>query len=236
MPFPGAWDRYRFAMVKRVRGPVAAWLACAGALVLLTFVAYGVGHAQQLDARALSRLSAAPHSTTASLAEAIAFLADPLPLLLMLAVLCGVALYRGRPLDAAGAVVVVLGANLTTQILKTLLAHPRYQPVLGWDQIDAVSFPSGHVTAAASIAVALALVVPRGWRFTAAVLGTGFVFAVGCSVVALGWHFPSDVAGGILVALGWGFAVLALRRAAAPRPAPPQPPDQLARRAAISVK
>lgn len=221
-------------MAKSVRGPVAAWLACAGALVLLTLVAYGVGHAQRLDATALSDLSAPPGSTTASLAEAIAFLADPLPLLLMLAALCALALRRGRPVDAAAAVVVVVGANLTTQILKMLLAHPRYQPVLGWDQINAVAFPSGHATAAASIAVAFALVVPRSWRGGAVAIGTGFVLAVGCSVVALGWHFPSDVAGGVLVAFGWGFAVVALRRIATPRSEPP--PDQLGRRAAISVK
>jgi membrane-associated phospholipid phosphatase len=221
-------------MAKRVRGPVAAWLACAGALVLLTLVAYGVGHAQRLDATALSDLSVPGGSTAGSLAEAVAFLADPLPLLLILAALCGIALRRGRPLDAAAAITVVVGANLTTQILKMLLAHPRYQPVLGWDQIDPVAFPSGHATAAASIAVAFALVVPRARRRGAVAVGTGFVLAVGCSVVALGWHYPSDVVGGVLVAVGWGFAVVALLRVAAPRPA--SPPDQLARRAAISVK
>ena len=72
-------------------------------------------------------------------------------------------------------------------------------------------------------------------RPLAFVVGAGFVAAVGCSVLILSWHYPSDVLGGILVASAWGFAALAclnwaeqlgeLRR-----------PAQVSSRAAISVK
>ena len=59
------------------------------------------------------------------------------------------------------AIVVVAGANVTTQALKTMLEHVRHKAFehgfeLPWPN----SFPSGHTTAAASIAVALLLVVP----------------------------------------------------------------------------
>ena len=58
--------------------------------------------------------------------------------------------------------------------------------------------------------------------------------AVGLSVVVIAWHYPSDVIGGMLVAAGWGFAVLAARRAVWPRE--PRGRAQCSRPAAISVK
>src|SRR5690242_18266944 len=73
--------RYRFRMAKRIGLPAAAWLACAASLVLLTLVAYGVDRAQRLDARILARLSARDTGGTHQVAEVIAHLCDPLPLL-----------------------------------------------------------------------------------------------------------------------------------------------------------
>ena len=90
-----------------------------------------------------------------------------------------------------------------------VLAHPRYQPILGYRQIWANSFPSGHTTAAMAMALAFVLVVPRSWRLTAILVGGCLVFAVGCSLVVLNDHYPSDVLGGVLVASGWCFAVVA---------------------------
>jgi membrane-associated phospholipid phosphatase len=119
-------------------------------------------------------------------------------------------------------------------VLKVALAHPRVQSVLGDHQLGPVAFPSGHATAATSIAIAFAFVVPPDWRAAAAVIGACFVAAVGCSVMVLAWHFPSDVLGGILVASGWGFAVLALRRVA--EGGGSERPVQASSRPAISVK
>jgi membrane-associated phospholipid phosphatase len=47
-----------------------------------------------------------------------------------------------------------------------------------------------------------------------AAIGALFALAVGLSVVALAWHFPSDVVGGYLVATTWCLLVLAGLRAA----------------------
>lgn len=200
-------------MARSVKAPLAAWIACAAALVGLALVAYGIDAAQRADATLLTKFMARD-GAVGSLADAIAHLGDPLPLLVMLVAACAIALWRGRPLDAAAAVTVVAGANLTTQVLKVALAHPRYQSVLGHDQLGPVAFPSGHATAAASIAIAFLFVVPHAWRPAVAAIGACFVAAVGCSVMVLAWHFPSDVLGGVLVACGWGFAVLAARRIA----------------------
>ena len=54
--------------------------------------------------------------------------------------------------------------------------------------------------------------------------------------MVLAWHFPSDVLGGILVASGWGFAVLALRRVAEGGGESPQSQASASSRPAISVK
>jgi len=200
-------------VARSVKAPLAAWIACAAALVGLALVAYGIDAAQRADATLLTKFIAREGSV-GPLADAVAHLGDPLPLLAMLVAACAIALWRGRPIDAAAAITVVAGANLTTQVLKVALAHPRYQSVLGYDQLGPVAFPSGHATAAASIAIAFLFVVPHAWRPAVAAIGACFVVAVGCSVMVLAWHFPSDVLGGVLVASGWGFAVLALRRIA----------------------
>jgi membrane-associated phospholipid phosphatase len=221
-------------VAKSFKAPLVAWLACAGGLVLLALVVYGVDGAQRLDATLLAKFIAHRGSDAGSFVSGLAHLGDPLPVLLGLALACGIALQRGRPRDAAAALTVVAGANLTAQVLKVLLAHPRFQPVLGHDQLEAASFPSGHVTAVASVAIAFAFVVPSSLRPLVAFLGCCLVAGVGCGVLVLDWHAPSDVLGGILVAAGWGFAVLAVLRYA-DAPAPGQTP-QIASRSPISVK
>ncbi len=221
-------------MAKSVKAPIAGWLACTGALVLLALLVNGVDAAQRLDATVLARVTVPERSATAILANGLVHLGDPLPLLLMLASACAVALARRRPLDAVAAVTVVAGANLTTQVLKVVLAHPRYQAILGENQIGAVAFPSGHATAVASIAIAFAIVSAPDLRPAVAAAGACLVAAVCASVLTLQWHFPSDVLGGILVASSWGFAVLAALRIAE-RASSPQS-AQASSRAAISAK
>ena len=101
-------------------------------------------------------------------------LADPLPQVAMLVVVCLMGLRLGRPRQAVAAAVLVGGANLTTQMLKELLEHHRYQPILGWGQIGPTAFPSGHSTAAMAMALALVLVVPRSWKPAAVAIGACF--------------------------------------------------------------
>jgi membrane-associated phospholipid phosphatase len=57
--------------------------------------------------------------------------------------------------------------------------------------------------------LAFLLVVPRSWRPAVVAVGACAVVAVGCSVVILHRHYPSDIIGGMLVATGWFFAVVA---------------------------
>jgi membrane-associated phospholipid phosphatase len=127
-----------------------------------------------------------------------------------------IALVRRRFALAAGALLLIGGANVTTQLLKQLI----YRPDLGIDPERAGagnSLPSGHTTVAASVAVALVLVVPTRLRAATAVLGAAATAAVGVTTLSAGWHRPSDAAAAMLVVGGWAgaaalFAVTAQRR------------------------
>jgi membrane-associated phospholipid phosphatase len=218
---------------RNVRAPLAGCLACAVGFLILAAMVHKADSVQHLDAVLLGHL-AERGSRTGSVAAGIVLLGDLGVLLPLLALACGVALARRRPRAALAALAVVAGANLTTQLFKALLVHPRFEAIIGAEQIGANSFPSGHTTAVASIAIAFAFVVPRDWRPAVALVGAGLVAAVGCSVMALDWHYPSDVLGGIFVAAGWGFAALAGLRGTGTKPS--RQPLQLGSRAAISVK
>src|SRR4029077_4454955 len=150
--------RYRFAVARNVKAPLAASFACAAALGLLVVLAFGVEASRHLDVVLFFRVVEHRHSSGGTWADAIATLGNPLPMLGMLAVACAIALLRGRSTDALAAVLVVAGANVTTQLLKVLLAHPRVKAAIGGDPFEPNTFPSGHTTAAASIAIAFAFV------------------------------------------------------------------------------
>ena len=57
------------------------------------------------------------------------------------------------------------------------------------------------------------LVVSPRLRPLAAVVGAALALGVSFSVVSMGWHFPSDVIGGFLLATGWTLVLLAGLRA-----------------------
>jgi membrane-associated phospholipid phosphatase len=112
-------------------------------------------------------------------------------------------------------------APLTSEELKPLLAHPHVQ--IGVVHIGAASWPSGHSTAAMALVMSAVLVTPPRLRLLVASIGALFAAAVGCALLILAWHMPSDVNGGYLVASLWtALAVCALR--AADRRWPPRSP------------
>jgi hypothetical protein len=127
-----------------------------------------------------------------------------------------IALIRRRPRVAAALAAVMLGANVTTQLLKPLLAHPRAAG--GASPIAAASWPSGHATAAMSLALCFVIAAPSRLRPWAAAAGAAFAVAVSFSFLTLAWHFPSDVFGGFLVATMWTMLAAAALLASGGRP------------------
>lgn len=125
-----------------------------------------------------------------------------------------IALLQRRPRLAGAALIVVIGANVTTQLLKQVVLD-RTDLLGGLFYPLPNSFPSGHATAVASIAVGLLLVIPPLLRAPVVVLSAVVVAVVGVSTLVTGWHRMADAVGGTFVATSWGAgsaALLAWRR------------------------
>jgi membrane-associated phospholipid phosphatase len=187
---------------------------CWAAFAVLLFAAYVVPFGRWADGWAVEGFLNLQRPWLNDIAAFIAKLADPGPYALWTVALASVALYRRRPRHALAVILVIGGANLTTQILKDLLAHPRHHDFLGHAQLAAKAFPSGHATASMALAFAAVLVAPAAWRPLVALGGAVFALAVSESIMLLAWHFPSDVAGGYLVAASSALVTLAALRAA----------------------
>ena len=114
---------------------------------------------------------------------------------------------RGRWWQAAAAGAVIVGANLTTQVLKHgLLTRPD---LTAQTIKDFNTFPSGHATVAISVAAALLLVVSTRHRAAVAVPAMIYATAVGIATVTAGWHRPSDAIGAWFVVGIWTAAAAA---------------------------
>lgn len=83
------------------------------------------------------------------------------------------------------------------QLLKIALEHSRFQAGPGdpffWHPV-AKAFPSGNSAGALAITLAIS------------------TLAVSVGLLSLDYHYPSDILGGWLVALGWCFALVALQQ------------------------
>ena len=201
---------------------LALAVASAAGAVAVWFAALGIPRGRGLDATAMESFIGAAQPPLQPSINGVAHLADPAPLLLGAIFLVAVALLRRRPLMALLVPVILGGANLTTQLLKPALADLRVIDLYGVATVYPGSWPSGHATAAMSLALCCVLVVGSELRPLAALLGAGYAIAVGYALVALGWHLPSDVLGGYLVAATFtllGTAALARLEPRLPEPA-----------------
>ena len=214
-------------------------VVCLLALLGTWFAAFHIGLFERADQsvfRGFADLS--QHPQVGNFASFVAGLCDPQPFLYLAAIPVAVALLRGRPRLAIAIAAILLGANVTTELLKPLLAHPRADWLLGGrTPVDAASWPSGHATAAMSLALTSVLAVPGRLRPVFAVLGAVFAVAVSYSFRTLGWHYPSDVFGGFLVAATWTLAVVAaLLSAEEQRARPVREPPSISRAARVSLR
>lgn len=182
-------------------GPL--WLAalCLVALASVWAVAELVPAVHVKDAVLLHHFVALESSSINGVAERLPGLLNPLLFTIWGAVLVLAALGRQRPRLALAVALVLALAPLSAEILKPLLAHPHVR--IGYTQIGPASFPSGHSTAAAILALSAVLVAPRRARPVVAILAGAFALAVGAALLIRAWHMPSDVLGGYLLALLW---------------------------------
>jgi membrane-associated phospholipid phosphatase len=227
-------------MPRRASLALLGAVGCVGLLVVAWYAALHVGFLARADHSILSGFADLRGPRTQSLANFIAHLCDPNRYVYLAAAPVLVALGRRRPRVAVAIVAILFGANVTTQILKPLLAVQRPSFVIGGplSPIGAASWPSGHATAAMSLALCSVLAAPMRWRPLVAAVGAAFAVAVSYSFLALGWHFPSDVFGGFLVAATWallGVAAIFAADARWPRRAPGELPPRLSVREALAA-
>lgn len=197
-------------MDRTTRRLLTGALFCAAGVALLALLFYGSDRFNDLDHRLTARLLAPDGSLRESLFHAAADLADPVPLAIALLAVTVLGLLWWRPWQLLAAGGVVLAANITTQVMKAALAHPRLQGALGATHHVEVGYPSGHTTAAFSAGFALWLVAPPQFRRRAALFGLVYGCVVAAGVIGAGWHYVSDVIGAILVVGFWGLLALVL--------------------------
>ena len=208
---------------------------CAVAFLVVLGLAYGEPHARWLDASGLQGFIGLQGPSVTPVAEWLVTLGDPLRVALFGGGLALVALARGRWQVALLVVALVGLTSVSSQLLKALLAHTRPEGSIAGAFVAAEAYPSGHATAAMALAIALVIVVPGRLRPAAAVAGVGLALGVSFSLVVLGQHFPSDVAGGFLLAAALACALLAVLRLAVQRGADPGASERWAVRTRLAV-
>lgn len=182
-------------------GPLSLVGLCLAALALVWAVAEFVPAAHIRDAVLLHHFVMLDNPRLDRLAELLPNLLNP-PLFVIWGIaLVLIAVARERPRVAVAVVVVMALAPLSSELLKPLLAHSHVR--IGWTQIGPASFPSGHSTAAAALALSAVLVSPARLRPLVSAFAVVFTLAVGASLLIGAWHMPSDVLGGYLVAVAW---------------------------------
>jgi membrane-associated phospholipid phosphatase len=174
--------------------------AAAGvALLFVTwFAAFHVGIVERADHSILLGFAGLHRPRVDQITNFVADLCDPRPYVFLAAIPVVVALVRRRPRVAVTVGLIMLAANMTTQLLKPLLATPRWSPLVG-----PASWPSGHATAAMSLVLCAVIVAPPRRRPLVGAAMAVFAIAVCFSFLELGWHYPTDVLGGFLVATTW---------------------------------
>jgi membrane-associated phospholipid phosphatase len=219
--------RYRKRM-RPQRGGLPLWLlaVAAGQLAALAFVHrvfVGTARGQLLDTAALDG-NTIGRSHIEGLVDTVLSAVTAVALVAATIAIGFIALMRGRVMLAAMATLLIVGANLTTEALSRVIERPDY----GVDLERAAagnSLPSGHATVAASVVVALVLVLPSRVRGLAAVLGAGYAALVGVATLSAGWHRPSDAVAALLVVGAWaavaGLLLVVLDRSEG-QPAPPR--------------
>jgi len=190
-------------------------LALAGllGLVATAYVALRTSRGLRLDREAMDAVSS-PALTLDRLYTGLGWVSVGTVGLSLLACVT-LAVVRRRLDLALGAVVVIGGANVTTQILKYDL-FARLDLGHGPDRL-----PSGHTTVALSIALAAVIVAPARWRSTVAIGVSATATLVGLALVLGRWHRPSEVVAATFVCLVW--AAVGMLVAAVLRPRPPAP-------------
>jgi glycosyltransferase 2 family protein len=91
------------------------------------------------------------------------------------------------------------------RVAKVVVDRDRPSGIRIREEHDTLGFPSGHTAVAVALAVTVAPLVPRRWRWVPYLVAA----LVGVARLHVGAHFPLDVVGGALIGLAGAFAIRA---------------------------
>lgn len=191
-------------------GPLLLAAVCIAGLALTWVLAALVPLTHDKDAIALYDFTRLDRPAIEAPARLLLDLLEPAFFIVWGLTLVAIALSQGRKHVALAVALVLSLAPASAELLKPLLAHPHAEVVPLY--IKGASWPSGHATAATALFWCVLLVAPSNLRRALALVGVVLLAAVGCSLLILAWHMPSDVIGGYLLGTLWfALALLGLR-------------------------
>jgi membrane-associated phospholipid phosphatase len=152
----------------------------------------------------------------AAVTYAVVWIASVAPAVLAVGGLLAWMRSRGHALLAWPLAAAFVAANLVEVVVKAGVTRPALYAHLGFGPLHVVpfdtSFPSGHELRAAFITVCVIACVRTLWiRW----LSIAWLAATTVLLVVGGWHTPTDVAGGLVLALAVCLAAFASASAAA---------------------
>lgn len=197
---PSGSSGYRPLLARRVRGLAVAIIA----LAIIVIAVLGMRYADQdvpgsLD-RSLDALITHRLGRDQPITRVLTTLGDPAQTAILVAAVAGAAAAARRWSGVLLAIVGTLAAaTITELILKPLIGRLRF---------GTLTFPSGHTTAVAAVAVAAAiLIVGARWprsaalRVLAGLAAIGVAVGVAISLVAQHVHYLTDTVAGYCVAV-----------------------------------
>ncbi|MGB8961039.1 MAG: phosphatase PAP2 family protein [Pseudonocardiaceae bacterium] len=193
-------NAYRPLLADRARGPVVVVIFLATIAVAVLGVRYANQDAAGSLDRALDVFVRTHIRRDQPFIRVLVSLGNPLPAAVLIAAVAGAAAvarrWSGVVLTIGGTLVAV---TITELILKPLVGRLRY---------GHLSFPSGHSTAVAAVAIATAIMIigarrPRNvvLRLVASVVPVVLAACVAVALIAEHIHYATDTVAGSCVAL-----------------------------------
>lgn len=126
-------------------------------------------------------------------------------IILMIGLIVLIGMVRKHVPAALTTVVALGGAIVSAEVLKRVLPRRDLAPELNAyvDNGNIDTYPSGHSTIAMAFALGLLVVASPRYRSAVATFGMLWAAAIPMAALAAGWHRPSDVLGGMALALMW---------------------------------
>jgi undecaprenyl-diphosphatase len=225
----GRFSRPPRSRLVLVVGGFVALFAC---LLVFGAIAEDV-HEQEanaLDALATPLLHGLSNPILDAIMRALTDLGSTIVVVPLFVVALALLIWRRHRREALFLAASMAGSLVINESLKLIFHRPR--PQLAWAQVQPeFSFPSGHAMNSLVFYVAVALIIWVFWGrragLIAAVLALVLALLIGTSRIYLGYHYFTDVVGGLFAGAAWLLIVSAafdggfwLRRWRAEEPGP----------------